>query len=313
MAESNRGVLPPGTDVIYAPPGMPPPALGIIDAPPGTSPPGIDVIDATPAMAPAASRAVLWTDLGRLDYGTARAIQQRLVAQLKAGDGVDRLLLVEHEPVITLGRRADPVHVLIDRRALEARGIQLHAVERGGDVTYHGPGQLVAYPILDLRGFRKDVRWYSTALLSTVVRALEAFGIAAHARQGAETGVWVDLQRGGAGKIAALGVRIEAWVTYHGVAINVDTDLSCFDLIVPCGLTGVCTVSMATILGRAVDLAAFRDAYVAAFGAVFGVAMRSGSIDGSALAAADAGLRGDSLSGTAGGDPSAPGRGGAVP
>lgn len=216
---------------------------------------------------------VRWTDLGRKPYLDAWDLQRALVARRSAGHGEDRLILVEHDPVLTLGRRGDPAHVIADRSALAARGIPVFDVERGGDVTYHGPGQLVAYPILDLRGHRKDVRWYSLTLMATVVRTLAAFGIAATAREGAETGVWVDLPHGATGKIASLGVRIEQWVTYHGVALNVDPDLTHFDLIVPCGLAGVRTLSMAGLLGRPIALAGVGDAFVAAFGAEFGVRM----------------------------------------
>jgi lipoate-protein ligase B len=218
---------------------------------------------------------IAWTDLGRRGYAEAWALQHSLVAAHKAGQGRDQLLLVEHEPVITLGRRAERAHVLADARALSERGVVLHHVERGGDATFHGPGQLVAYPILDLRRYRRDVRWYSGALCEVVVRTLTAFGIQASAREGRETGVWVDAASpdGAPGKIAALGVRIERWITYHGLALNVHTDLGYFDLIVPCGLAGVRTASMATCLGRPVDLAEVRPVLLEAFAAVFGARM----------------------------------------
>jgi lipoyl(octanoyl) transferase len=215
---------------------------------------------------------VLWTDLGRKDYGSVWALQRRLVAELKNGAGPDRLLLVEHEPVLTLGRRTDPAHILVDRAALAAQGYEVFEVERGGDVTYHGPGQLVAYPVLDLRRHRKDVRWYAETLLGATVRTAAALGVTAHPRFGAETGVWVDLPDGRVGKLAALGVRIESWVTYHGVAMNVSTDLSAFDVIVPCGLAGAPVVSLEGLLGRPVSRAAAVAAFVAAFGSAFGVA-----------------------------------------
>jgi len=216
---------------------------------------------------------VCWTDLGCRPYAETWALQHRLVAGLKAGDGPDRLLLVEHPPVLTLGRRTDAAHVLLDRPTLTARGYEVFEVERGGDVTYHGPGQLVAYPVLDLRRHRKDVRWFAATLLDSVVATVAACGVAARARTGVETGVWVPLTGGGEAKVASLGVRIEAWVTYHGVAINVTTDLSRFEVIVPCGLSGVRMASLATLPGTAVDLAAVRSAFVAAFGQAFGVTM----------------------------------------
>jgi len=214
---------------------------------------------------------VRWTDLGRLPYDAAWALQRRLVAERKAGEGVDRLLLVEHDPVITLGRRARPEHLLATPEQLAARGIATHAVERAGDVTYHGPGQLVAYPILDLRAHRRDVRWYAGALLECVARVLGAYGLACYARGGVETGVW--LGRPGDGrheKVAALGVRIEQWVTYHGVALNVDPDLGAFALIVPCGLPHARPASMTEALGRPLSVAEVRPAFVAAFADVFG-------------------------------------------
>lgn len=218
---------------------------------------------------------VRWTDLGRMPYEAAWDLQRRIVAQRKAGAGVDRLLLVEHEPVLTLGRRARAEHVLAPPAALAARGLGVHAVERAGDVTYHGPGQLVAYPILDLRGHLRDVRWYSGALLEAVLRVLGAFGLEAHARDGVETGVWLGQPGDGRHeKVAALGVRIEQWVTYHGIALNVDPDLGAFDLIVPCGLTFARATSMARALGRPLDVATVRPALVAALGAALGVEVR---------------------------------------
>lgn len=223
----------------------------------------------------AAPRRVALVDLGRQPYRPVWALQRRLVEDRKSGGGVDTLLLVEHGPVLTLGRRAVPAHVLAAPEALAARGIDVVEVERGGDVTYHGPGQLVAYPILDLRGFRTDVRWYSLALLEVVVRTLAAFGVDGEARAGAETGVWVSTAAGW-GKVAALGVRIERWITYHGVALNVDPDLSAFDLIVPCGLAGATTVSLAGLLGRPVALDEVRPVFADAFAVVFGAALVAG-------------------------------------
>ncbi len=216
---------------------------------------------------------VAWTDLGRAPYGPVWDLQRRLVAGLKAGEGPDRLLLVEHEPVLTLGRRTVPAHLLLDRATLAARGYEVFEVERGGDVTYHGPGQLVGYPILDLRRHKKDVRWYAETLLASVVRVARELGLPAFHRTGVETGVWVDLPEGGLGKLASLGVRVETWVTYHGVALNVNTDLARFDVVVPCGLPGVRMVSLASLLGRPVPMAEVRAAFLAAFAAGFGVTL----------------------------------------
>jgi lipoate-protein ligase B len=218
------------------------------------------------------SRTVGWSDLGRLPYGEALRLQHALVAERKAGAGSDRLLLVEHEPVVTLGRRGRSEHVLVGEAGLAARGIELYRIERGGDVTYHGPGQLVAYPILDLRGHRKDVRWLSRSLLDVAVRTLAALGLPSEAREGAETGVWAH-DGAGPAKVASLGLRVEHWVSYHGLALNVDPDLAAFDLIVPCGLAGARVTSVARLLGRPVDPAAVRRRFLGAFADAFGVEM----------------------------------------
>ena len=218
-------------------------------------------------------RTIHITDLGRMDYASAWAVQRRSVDALKKGDGPERLLVVEHDPVLTLGRRSKPEHLLVPRATLLARGIDTFEVERGGDVTYHGPGQLVAYPILDLTRHRRDVRWYSRTLLAAVAETLGAFGIAGEVREGVETGVWTPREAGPASKIAALGVRVERWVTYHGVALNVHTDLSHYELIVPCGLDGVTTTSMAVEAGRALTLEDVKPVFLKAFADVFGVTL----------------------------------------
>lgn len=228
-------------------------------------------------------RRVAWIDLGRQPYEPVWALQHRLVEARKAGRGADTLLIVEHEPVLTLGRRAQAGNVLRPAAELAAAGVDVQAVERGGDVTYHGPGQLVAYPILDLHGFRPDVRWYSLSLLEVVVRTLRVFGIEGQVRTGLETGVWVPRRPGDGrdaapiGKIAALGVRIERWITYHGVALNVDPVLEHFDWIVPCGLPDVTTVSMASVLGRPIALADVRPAFLSAFADVFAATLVEGA------------------------------------
>lgn len=213
------------------------------------------------------------TDLGRLAYGPAWALQCALVAAKQSGQHLtDHLLLVEHEPVITLGRHADRGHILAREEELRRMGIPVVRVERGGDVTYHGPGQLVAYPILDLRRFRRDVRWYVHRLMMTAVRVVESFGVPAEARDGAETGVWLSGADGlPAAKIASVGVRIERWISYHGLALNVCPDLSSFKLIVPCGLHGAVVTSLAEQLGRPVGLADVKPRLVAIFGQEFGV------------------------------------------
>ena len=179
-------------------------------------------------------------NLGRLDYAGALAMQQRLVAERKQGLVPDHLLLVEHPHVITLGRNGHQENVLASSEVLSRAGISFFPTDRGGDVTYHGPGQLVGYPILDLREWKRDVGAYVRAIEQVLIDTLSDYGIAA-GRIPKLTGVWV-----GERKIAAIGVHISRWVTSHGFALNVTTDLSYFQYIVPCGLTKPVT-SMAAV------------------------------------------------------------------
>jgi len=170
-------------------------------------------------------------DLGTVGYGAALELQQRLVAERKAGVIGDRLLFVEHPHVVTLGRNARIANVLASPEVLERTGIELYETNRGGDVTYHGPGQVVGYPILDLTGYKRDVRWYVQSIERAIIGTLAEYGIHGEHVDGL-TGVWT-----GRGKIAAIGVHISRWVTSHGFALNVETDLTYFQYIVPCGLT----------------------------------------------------------------------------
>lgn len=172
-------------------------------------------------------------DLGRMRYSEAFRIQQRLVEQRKQGDGVDTLLFVEHPHVVTIGRNAKPQHVLASEEILSRTGIELFETDRGGDVTYHGPGQIVGYPILDLREWRRDVRAYFKGVEQSLIDALANFGIAAgRIPEPGYEGVWVN-----GAKVGAIGIHISRWITSHGFALNVDTDLTYFKYIVPCGLT----------------------------------------------------------------------------
>jgi lipoyl(octanoyl) transferase len=170
-------------------------------------------------------------NLGRIGYGAALELQQRLVAERKQGAISDQLLLLEHDHVVTLGRNGRIENLLASDEALERAGISFYPTDRGGDVTYHGPGQLVGYPILDLRDWKRDVGAYVRGVEQAIIDALADFGISA-GRIPKLTGVWVDGR-----KIAAIGVHISRWVTSHGFALNVSTDLSYFQYIVPCGLT----------------------------------------------------------------------------
>jgi lipoyl(octanoyl) transferase len=203
--------------------------------------------------------------LGTVPYQEAVDLQARLVDDRKAGRIPDQLLLLQHPPVITLGvkTRHDRSHLLETPEALAKRGVDLFETGRGGDVTYHGPGQLVGYPIVDLRPDRCDVHQYVRDLEETLIRTVARFGVAAH-RVAGLTGVWV-----GDEKIAAIGVRIAGWVTSHGFALNVSTNLDHFSLIVPCGIVGRGVTSLERLVGP-VPMALVESAVIDEFGAVFG-------------------------------------------
>jgi lipoyl(octanoyl) transferase len=187
-----------------------------------------------------------------------------LAAARQRGEAPDTLLLLEHEPVLTLGRRADPSNVLLSAEALAARGIERFETGRGGDVTYHGPGQIVAYPVFDLAPDRKDVRRYVTELEEVMIRVAARHGIVAE-RVAGLNGAWVDQRR----KIGAVGVRISRWITTHGLALNVSTALDAFELIVPCGIRDRGVTSIAVETGRAVTLEAVLDDVEDVFREVF--------------------------------------------
>ena len=190
-------------------------------------------------------RRLLVSDLGRESYVTVLELQRSLCRQRLAGELQDDvLLLVEHEPVVTLGRGTHPESLPLPAAELERRGIGVYDVERGGDVTFHGPGQLVGYPILNLRDHREDLHWYLRTLESALVSALARLGISAGVRPGL-TGVWTQGR-----KIASIGIHVKQWITYHGFALNVSTGLSYFGLIVPCGIPGVVMTSVGAELGR---------------------------------------------------------------
>src|SRR4051812_25188913 len=181
--------------------------------------------------------------LGSIAYAQAHALQERLVTARQADEIGDTVLLLEHPKVITLGRAAKQEHVLFSEEALHERGYELFSTGRGGDVTFHGPGQLVMYPILDLKPDREDVRRYVKDLEEVMIRSCADYGISAE-RSAGLNGAWV-----GENKIGAIGVRISRWVTMHGLAINVNTDLSSFGAIVPCGIAGRGVTSVQKELG----------------------------------------------------------------
>jgi lipoic acid synthetase len=212
-------------------------------------------------------------NLGQQPYQAALQLQHQLVAARRQGTIDDTLLLLQHPPVITLGRRGNEENILVSKERLAELGIHVHRVERGGDVTYHGPGQLVGYPILDLRQHRTDVGWYMHSLEEVLIRTLADFGIAA-TRWPGNIGVWVDERS----KIGALGARIDNWITYHGFALNVSQDLSHFQLIVPCGLANVGVTSMEKILGGPVDTATVRERVTENFCAVFALTANETSL-----------------------------------
>jgi lipoyl(octanoyl) transferase len=201
--------------------------------------------------------------LGRVEYDHAWAIQRELVAARQAGRAPDTLLLLEHPPVITLGRSGETAHLLGSEAELERRGVALVPSDRGGDITFHGPGQIVGYAIVDLAPRGRDLHRYLRDLESVLIRALAEFDIVAGRVEGL-TGVWV-----GDAKVAAIGIRVSRWVSHHGFALNVDTDLSYFDLIVPCGIADRRVTSMEALLGCAVDRGDVEGALARAFAAVF--------------------------------------------
>jgi lipoyl(octanoyl) transferase len=202
--------------------------------------------------------------LGRVSYERGLTLQEDLVARRQRGEVPDTLLLLEHDPVFTLGRNARAENVLLPEEALRARGFAVYETGRGGDVTYHGPGQAVGYPILHLEPGRQDVHRYVRDLEEVMIRACADAGVAA-ARIAGKTGVWVGRE-----KVGAIGVRIARWVTSHGFALNVSNDLAPFGLIVPCGLRDHGVTSLERLLGRPVSLDHTLDRLAHHVAAVFG-------------------------------------------
>jgi lipoyl(octanoyl) transferase len=204
---------------------------------------------------------------GLVSYADGLRLQSELVAQRKAGAIPDTLLLLEHPHVYTLGRNAKKENLLISAGQLAARGAQVFEIDRGGDVTYHGPGQWVGYPILDLAQHRRDIAWYMRSLEEVLIEAASDYGIQAGRLAGAP-GVWV-----GNDKLAAMGVHISRWVTSHGFAFNVNTDLRYFDWIVPCGLRDKGVTSLQKLLSRRVEMEEVAEKLVQHFGRVFKLEM----------------------------------------
>lgn len=231
-------------------------------------------------------------DAGLIGYTEAWELQKRLVAARKPAAMEDVLLLCEHPHVITLGRNGKREHLLASDQVLRQKNVEFHNSDRGGDITYHGPGQLVGYPILNLAAIRKDVVWYVRTLEEVMIRVTADFGFRAE-RIAGKTGIWVrsdpnqmysPSENGSASeqvteeKLGAIGVHISRWVTSHGFAYNVSTDLRYFDLIVPCGIAGRKATSLEKLLQRAVRRNEAIPALVQHFGEVFGLEMRGSSL-----------------------------------
>jgi lipoyl(octanoyl) transferase len=225
----------------------------------------------------------LTIDLGLIGYAEAYALQKRIVAMRKAGAIDDVLLLCEHPHVITQGRNGKREHLLAHENVLRQKGVEFYETSRGGDITYHGPGQIVGYPILDLAAIRRDVVWYVRMLEEVMIRTSGDFGIGA-TREVGKTGIWVGVhtisppkaQSTGDGyrrpeKLGAIGVHISRWVTSHGFAYNVSTDLRYFDLIVPCGIADRKATSLEKLLSRSVDCSKAASDLAKHIGQVFGL------------------------------------------
>jgi len=208
--------------------------------------------------------------LGCIEYEQAFDLQTQLVDRLVSDQAspYGYLLLLEHPPTFTIGRSGSDGSVRASADQLAARGSKLLSVNRGGDVTFHGPGQVVAYPIIRLERQGRDVHRYLRALEETIIRTLVQYGVEGHRKSGL-TGVWV-----GEEKIAAIGIAIRRWITYHGISINVDVDLSYFEFIHPCGIRDRGVTSLARILGRQVDCVAVANAFAAELGSVLGAELR---------------------------------------
>ena len=231
---------------------------------------------------------LLVVDLGLMEYGAAWELQRRVADARKADAVSDVILLCEHPHVITLGRGGKRSNLRVTDDMLRGMGVAFFETSRGGDITYHGPGQLVGYPILSLAEIRRDVAWYVRSLEDSMMRATAEFGLASK-RVCGRSGVWVEKKEikevgdveevQDEEKLAAIGVHLSRWVTSHGFAYNVSTDLSYFDLIVPCGIIGKRTTSLEKLLGRRVDMKEVAPRIVAHLAEIFGLAPRAGDRD----------------------------------
>ena len=214
-------------------------------------------------------------DLGLIGYAEAQTLQKCVVAARKSGAIEDVLLLCEHPHVITQGRSGKRENLLASEHVLKQKGVEFHATDRGGDITYHGPGQIVGYPILNLGAIRRDVVWYVRMLEQAMIRATAEFGITAE-RVAGKTGIWVG-ESGAEEKLAAIGVHISRWVTSHGFAYNVSTDLRFFDLIVPCGIADRKAISLEKLMEQRVEKNEVAPRIAKHLGDVFGLEMKETS------------------------------------
>ena len=212
-------------------------------------------------------------EVGLIEYEKAYELQKRILAQKAAGQEEDTLLLLEHPPTLTLGKSGKLKNLLVERDELTDKRIPLFFTDRGGDITYHGPGQLVVYPIVDLRKRGKDIHRYIYDLQEAVIETLADFSIVGE-RDQKHVGVWV-----GEDKICAIGVAVHKWITMHGLALNVDPDLNSFSLITPCGIVGRGVTSMARLRERAPSMEEVIIRFVAHFSQVFSMTMKRGSVD----------------------------------
>lgn len=206
-----------------------------------------------------------WVDLGRMEYEACTALQHQVLEKVSRGELPNTLLIVEHPPVLTLGASYHPENLLFPPEYYASKGITLHKTERGGDITYHGPNQLVAYPIFNVADFGKDLHKWLRDLEEAVIVGLHSFGIVGY-RSDVNTGVWVDNK-----KICAIGIKIRRWVSMHGIALNCNNDLTPFQSIVPCGIKTHGVTSLTEQLGRDVTIAEALPHILHGFEQVFGI------------------------------------------
>ncbi|MCK5125828.1 MAG: lipoyl(octanoyl) transferase LipB [candidate division Zixibacteria bacterium] len=207
---------------------------------------------------------LIYVNLGQIKYQQAWEIQKKLVKLRYELKIPDCLIVCEHDPVITMGRGTDKNNLLVSKEALQEKGIDLCEVERGGDITFHGPGQIILYPIVDLKNREKDSHKYLRDLESVAIKALDKLGMKAEIKKGL-TGIWVNDQ-----KIGAIGVALSRWVTYHGMALNVNTDLDHYRLIIPCGITEYPVGSVSEILSKTINIDNIKELLVENFVRYFG-------------------------------------------